>query len=69
MTGYRGTNNGATIWFDAEIDNNIVGIAYSNVHSVFNFKNSKNNDKELINSHVFSIYGQKNYRRILYYKL
>ena len=59
MTGYRGTNKGATIGFDAEIDNNIVGIAYSNVHSVFKFKNSKNNDKELINSHVVSIYGQK----------
>ncbi|MEG8230798.1 autotransporter domain-containing protein [Candidatus Rickettsia tasmanensis] len=59
MTGYRGTNKGATIGFDAEIDNNIVGIAYSNVHSVFKFKNSKNNDKELINSHVISIYGQK----------
>ncbi|HJD53916.1 MAG TPA: autotransporter domain-containing protein [Rickettsia endosymbiont of Proechinophthirus fluctus] len=59
MTGYRGTNKGVTIGFDAEIDNNIVGIAYSNVHSVFKFKNSKNNDKELINSHVVSIYGQK----------
>ncbi|WP_016769794.1 autotransporter domain-containing protein [Rickettsia sibirica] len=59
MTGYRGTNKGATIGFDAEIDNNIVGIAYSNVHSVFKFKNSKNNDKELIDSHVVSIYGQK----------
>ncbi|WP_147143832.1 autotransporter domain-containing protein [Rickettsia asiatica] len=59
MTGYRGTNKGATIGFDVEIDNNIVGIAYSNVHSVFKFKNSKNNDKELINSHVVSIYGQK----------
>lgn len=59
MTGYRGTNKGATIGFDAEIDNNIVGIAYSNVHSVFKFKNSKNNDKELINSYVVSIYGQK----------
>uniref|UniRef100_UPI003899AE0E autotransporter domain-containing protein n=1 Tax=Rickettsia tamurae TaxID=334545 RepID=UPI003899AE0E len=59
MTGYRGTNKGATIGFDVEIDNNILGIAYSNVHSVFKFKNSKNNDKELINSHVVSIYGQK----------
>ncbi|BDU60021.1 hypothetical protein FLA4_04310 [Candidatus Rickettsia kotlanii] len=59
MTGYRGTNKGATIGFDVEIDNNIVGIAYSNIHSVFKFKNSKNNDKELINSHVVSIYGQK----------
>ncbi|WP_017443490.1 autotransporter outer membrane beta-barrel domain-containing protein [Rickettsia gravesii] len=59
ITGYRGTNKGATIGFDAEIDNNIVGIAYSNVHSVFKFKNSKNKDKELINSHVVSIYGQK----------
>ncbi len=59
MTGYRGTNKGATIGFDAEIDNNILGIAYSNVHSVFKFKNSKNNDKELIDSHVVSIYGQK----------
>lgn len=59
MTGYRGINKGATIGFDVEIDNNIVGIAYSNVHSVFKFKNSKNNDKELINSHVVSIYGQK----------
>ncbi|MCC8467805.1 MAG: autotransporter outer membrane beta-barrel domain-containing protein, partial [Rickettsia endosymbiont of Eriopis connexa] len=59
MTGYRGTNKGATIGFDVEIDNNILGIAYSNVHSVFKFKNSKNNDKELIDSHVVSIYGQK----------
>lgn len=59
MTGYRGTNKGATIGFDVEIDNNILGIAYSNVHSVFKFKNSKKNDKELIDSHVVSIYGQK----------
>lgn len=59
MTGYRGTNKGATIGFDVGIDNNILGIAYSNVHSVFKFKNSKNNDKELIDSHVVSIYGQK----------
>ncbi|AFC70483.1 autotransporter domain-containing protein [Rickettsia australis] len=59
MNGYRGTNKGATIGFDVEIDNNILGIAYSNVHSVFKFKNSKNNDKELIDSHVISIYGQK----------
>ncbi|WP_218460639.1 autotransporter domain-containing protein [Rickettsia sp. TH2014] len=59
MTGYRGTNKGATIGLDVEIDNNILGIAYSNVHSVFKFKNSKNNDKELIDSHVVSIYGQK----------
>lgn len=59
MTGYRGINKGATIGFDVEIDNNILGIAYSNVHSVFKFKNSKNNDKELIDSHVVSIYGQK----------
>ena len=59
MTGYRGTNKGATIGFDVEIDNNILGIAYSNVHSVFKFKNSKNNDKELIDSHMVSIYGQK----------
>ncbi|QQV74490.1 hypothetical protein H6P87_00023 [Rickettsia tillamookensis] len=59
MTGYRGTNKGATIGFDVEIDNNILGIAYSNVHSVFKFKNSKNNDKELIDSHVVSIYRQK----------
>lgn len=59
INGYRGTNKGATIGFDVEIDNNIVGIAYSNVHSVFKFKNSKNNDKEIIDSHVVSIYGQK----------
>ncbi|MFP3012958.1 MAG: autotransporter domain-containing protein [Rickettsia sp.] len=59
MTGYRGTNKGATIGFDVEIDNNILGIAYSNIYSVFKFKNSKNNDKELIDSHVVSIYGQK----------
>ncbi len=59
MTGYRGTNKGAIIGFDVEIDNNILGIAYSNVYSVFKFKNSKNNDKELIDSHVVSIYGQK----------
>ncbi len=59
MTGYRGTNKGATIGFDVEIDNNILGIAYSNVYSVFKFKNSKNNNKELIDSHVVSIYGQK----------
>ncbi|GAA5251723.1 autotransporter domain-containing protein [Candidatus Rickettsia kedanie] len=59
MNGYRGTNKGATIGFDIEIDNNILGIAYSNVHSVFKFKNSKNNDKELIDSHVISIYGQQ----------
>ena len=59
MTGYRGINKGTTIGFDFEIDNNIVGIAYSNVYSVFKFKNSKNNDKEFINSHVVSIYGQK----------
>ncbi|ABV74389.1 cell surface antigen [Rickettsia akari str. Hartford] len=59
MNGYRGTNKGATIGFDVEIDNNILGIAYSNVHSVFKFKNSKDNDKELIDSHVISIYGQK----------
>jgi len=59
INGYRGTNKGATIGFDVEIDNNIVGIAYSNVHSVFKFKNSKNNDKEIIDSHVVSVYGQK----------
>ncbi|WP_347939206.1 autotransporter domain-containing protein [Rickettsia oklahomensis] len=59
MTGYRGINKAATIGFDIEIDNNIVGIAYSNVYSVFKFKNSKNNDKEFIKSHVVSIYGQK----------
>ncbi|MGL4226260.1 MAG: autotransporter outer membrane beta-barrel domain-containing protein, partial [Rickettsia sp.] len=59
INGYRGTNKGATIGFDVEINNNIVGIAYSNVHSVFKFKNSKNNDKEIIDSHVVSIYGQK----------
>lgn len=56
INGYRGINKGATIGFDVEIDNNIVGIAYSNVHSVFKFKN---NDKEIIDSHVVSIYGQK----------
>ncbi|WP_341787330.1 autotransporter outer membrane beta-barrel domain-containing protein [Rickettsia endosymbiont of Cantharis rufa] len=59
INGYRGANKGATIGFDVEIDNNIVGIAYSNVHSVFKFKNNKNNDKEIIDSHVVSIYGQK----------
>ncbi|WP_122036761.1 autotransporter outer membrane beta-barrel domain-containing protein [Rickettsia typhi] len=59
MTGYRGINKGATVGFDAKINNNIIGIAYSNVHSVFKFKNSKNNDKELIGSKVISIYGQK----------
>ncbi|EOB10161.1 autotransporter outer membrane beta-barrel domain-containing protein [Rickettsia prowazekii] len=59
MTGYRGINKGATVGFDAKINNNIIGIAYSNVHSVFKFKNGKNNDKELIGSKVISIYGQK----------
>ena len=57
--GYRGINKGGTLGFDVEIENNIIGIAYSNVHSVFKFKNNKNNDKEIINSHVISIYGQK----------
>ncbi|HJD55130.1 MAG TPA: autotransporter outer membrane beta-barrel domain-containing protein [Rickettsia endosymbiont of Pyrocoelia pectoralis] len=59
VNGYKGINKGGTIGFDVEIDNNVIGIAYSNVHSVFKFKNNKNNDKELINSHVISVYGQK----------
>ena len=59
INGYRGINKGGTVGFDVEIDNNIIGIAYSNVHSVFKFKNNNNNDKEIINSHIVSIYGQK----------
>ncbi|HJD62306.1 MAG TPA: autotransporter domain-containing protein [Rickettsia endosymbiont of Degeeriella rufa] len=59
INGYRGINKGGTVGFDVEIDNNIIGIAYSNVHSVFKFKNNNNNDKEIIKSHIVSIYGQK----------
>ena len=59
INGYRGINKGGTVGFDVEIDNNIIGIAYSNVHSVFKFKNNNNNDKEIIKSHIVSIYVQK----------
>ncbi|HJD60832.1 MAG TPA: autotransporter domain-containing protein [Rickettsia endosymbiont of Columbicola hoogstraali] len=59
INGYIGINKGGTVGFDVEIDNNIIGIAYSNVHSVFKFKNNNNNDKEIIKSHIVSIYGQK----------
>lgn len=59
INGYKGTNKGATIGFDVEFDNNIIGVAYSNVRSLFKFKNNKNNDKEIVNSHVVSLYGQK----------
>lgn len=58
--GYTGHNRGGNIGFDAEINNNLIGIAYSNVHSIFKCKTNQVKDRGIATSHVFSIYGQKN---------
>ncbi|MFY9589305.1 autotransporter outer membrane beta-barrel domain-containing protein [Rickettsia endosymbiont of Halotydeus destructor] len=59
ISGYKAKWQGSSIGFDVEINNYIIGITYSNVRSVFNFKTNKDSDKELVKSHIFSIYGQK----------
>ncbi|WP_342270412.1 autotransporter outer membrane beta-barrel domain-containing protein [Rickettsia endosymbiont of Orchestes rusci] len=59
MSGYKGNTYGSTIGFDVEFnDNDILGIAYTNMHS--NFKTSTTTKgKTAVNSHVLALYGQK----------
>jgi len=57
IKGYTGISKGGSIGFDTKIENDIIGVVYSNVHSVLKFKNNRN--KEVINSYIISIYGQK----------
>lgn len=59
IPGYKGVSRGGSIGFDIEKENNIIGFAYSQLYSTFKFKTNKNIDKELVKSHIFSLYGQK----------
>ncbi len=57
IPGYKGINRGGNIGFDIEINNkHIIGVAYSNIHSLFKFKTTP--DKAIAVSHIFSLYGQ-----------
>ncbi|WP_375326625.1 autotransporter outer membrane beta-barrel domain-containing protein [Candidatus Tisiphia endosymbiont of Nemotelus uliginosus] len=61
IAGYTGHNRGGSIGFDVEINNNnLIGLAYSNIHSMFKFKNNTDKARERAISHIFSIYGQTN---------
>ncbi|WP_341793751.1 MULTISPECIES: autotransporter outer membrane beta-barrel domain-containing protein [unclassified Rickettsia] len=59
MSGYKGNTYGSTIGFDVEFnDNDLVGIAYTNMRS--NFKaTTATKGKTAVNSHVLALYGQK----------
>ncbi|MFY9589771.1 autotransporter domain-containing protein [Rickettsia endosymbiont of Halotydeus destructor] len=56
--GYKGRTSGATIGFDIDLNDDILGIAYTNIRS--NFKYNKNRGKSNITGHVLSLYGLKN---------
>ncbi|WP_417905482.1 autotransporter outer membrane beta-barrel domain-containing protein [Candidatus Tisiphia endosymbiont of Micropterix aruncella] len=60
IIGYNNHSYGATIGFNAELDTSLIGIAYSNLSSIFKYRTNKNADKAFIKNHIISLYGQKN---------
>lgn len=62
IPGYKGRTNGVIIGADTEFnDNDLFGIAYSNMRS--NLKYNKNYDKVNIDGHAFSLYGLKELKK------
>ncbi|MFY9589654.1 autotransporter domain-containing protein [Rickettsia endosymbiont of Halotydeus destructor] len=55
--GYKGRSAGVTIGFDVGVNDDLIGIAYSNIQS--HFKSNKSFGKANVTSHVLSVYGQK----------
>ncbi len=56
--GYKGNISGGTVGADFELnEQNIVGIAYSNMRSSFKYKQTRIGDKINGNSHILSLYS------------
>jgi outer membrane autotransporter protein len=58
IAGYKGAIAGGTIGSDFELsEQNIIGVAYSNVRSAFKYKQSRTGDKINGDSHILSLYS------------
>ncbi|WP_341757093.1 autotransporter domain-containing protein [Candidatus Tisiphia endosymbiont of Nemotelus nigrinus] len=58
IDSYRGCTKGITIGFDIELGEDLLGIAYRNTQSKFQFR-VESNDKINVSSHDISLYGHK----------